>query len=121
MKDDNTTIKQLQEIAERFSNERDWDQYHNPKDLAIGAITEAAELLEPFRFKSEEQMYAMLEDPAKREHIGDELADTLYCIVRMAQKCGIDLSSAFEKKVEKNAKKYPIDKAKGQNKKYTEL
>jgi NTP pyrophosphatase (non-canonical NTP hydrolase) len=119
--DDSTTIKQLKDVVQKYCEERDWDQYHSPKELAIGAVTEAAELLEPFRFKSEQEMEAMLKDPKMREEIGEEMADTVYFVIRLAQKYDIDLSSAFERKMEKNIKKYPIEKAKGSNKKYDEL
>jgi len=121
MKDSNTTIDQLKEQVKKYCEERDWDQYHNLKDLAIGVITEASELLEHFRFKSEKEIQQMLNDPKKRGEISEEMADTLYFIVRMAQKYDIDLSDAFEKKMEKNRTKYPVDKAKGSNKKYNEL
>jgi NTP pyrophosphatase (non-canonical NTP hydrolase) len=121
MDDKQTTIAQLKNIVKKYCEERDWDQYHSPKELAIGVITEASELLEPFRFKSEEQMKAMFVDPKKKEEISEEMADVLYFILRMAQLYNIDLSSAFDKKMGKNRKKYPIEKARGSNKKYNEL
>ena len=77
-------IIEMQEMVKQFCEERDWSQFHNPKDLAIGISTEANELLDMFRFKSEEQMKAMMETPAKKEAIADELADTLYFILRFA-------------------------------------
>ena len=121
MEDNSTTIKELKDKVQRYCEERDWDQYHNPKELAIGVSTEAAELLEHFRFKSESQMNDMLQDASKREEISEEMADTLYFLVRLAQKYNIDLTNAFEKKMEKNERKYPIEKARGSNKKYNEL
>ena len=121
MLDSDTTIGELKEVVKKYCEDRDWDQYHSPKELAIGVATEAAELLEPFRFKSEKEMEAMLKDPNTREEIGEEMADTVYFVLRLAQKYDIDLSSAFERKMEKNIKKYPIEKAKGSNKKYDEL
>ena len=121
MNDANTTIDQLKEQVKKYCEERDWDKYHNLKDLAIGVITEASELLEHFRFKSEKEMQEMLNNTNKREEISEEMADTLYFIVRMSQKYNIDLSSAFERKMRKNRKNYPIDKARGSNKKYSEL
>ncbi len=119
--DSNTTLEDLKRVVKKYCEDRDWDQYHNPKELAVGAVTEAAELLEPFRFKSEQQMEAMLKDPKAREEISEEMADTVYFVLRLAQKYDIDLSSAFEKKMEKNIKKYPVEKARGSNKKYDEL
>ena len=121
MVDSDTTIAELKEIVKKYCEERDWDQYHNPKDLAIGVITEASELLEPFRFKSEKQMEVMLKDSKKRREISEEMADVLYFTLRSAQKYDIDLSDAFHRKMEQNGKKYPIEKAKGSNKKYNEL
>lgn len=81
---ENMDIIEMQEMVKQFCEERDWSQFHNPKDLAIGISTEANELLDMFRFKSEEQMKAMMETPAKKEAIADELADTLYFILRFA-------------------------------------
>jgi NTP pyrophosphatase (non-canonical NTP hydrolase) len=120
MPDNNVTLEELKRVAKAFTDERDWDQYHTPKDLAIGVITEASELLEHFRFKSEKEAAAMLKDPAKRREIGSELADVLYFVLRFAQKYDLDVSTEFYAKMEENAKKYPIEKSKGLNKKYTE-
>ena len=116
-----TNIRELKEKVKQFCEERDWDQYHNPKDLAIGIITESAELLEHFRFKSEKEVGEMLKDPKKKEEISHELADVLYFVLRLSQKYDIDLVEALDKKLEKNRQKYPVEKAKGSNKKYTEL
>ena len=105
----------------RFSQERDWNQFHNPKDLAIGIVTEGSELLEKFRFKSEAETIELLNSEASRQEINEELSDILYFVLRFAQRYGIDLSTELGKKVKKNAIRYPIDKAKGSNKKYDEL
>ncbi len=121
MNDSDTNIAQLKAIVKKHCDERNWDQYHSPKELAIGVITEASELLEPFRFKSEAEMEAMLKDPKRKEEISEEMADTLYFLIRLAQKYDIDLVTAFDKKMAKNREKYPIAKAKGSNKKYNEL
>ncbi len=119
--DSETTIRQLKQTVKEYCEERDWDQYHNPKDLAIGAITEAAELLEHFRFKSEKEMDKMLADQKKKGEISDEISDVLMFIIRFAQKYDIDIAESFQRKMDQNTKKYPIDKAKGSNKKYDEL
>jgi NTP pyrophosphatase (non-canonical NTP hydrolase) len=116
--DSQTNIKQLKELVKKFSEERDWDQYHNAKDLAIGIITESSELLEHFRFKSAKEVEEVIKQ--KKEEISEELSDILFFILRLAQRYDIDLSSEFQKKMEKNAKKYSIEKSKGSNKKYTE-
>lgn len=121
MSDRDITIHELKKIVQRFCEDRDWDQYHNAKDLAIGVSTEASELLEIFRFKSEKQVEDMFKNAKAREEISDEMADTLYFILRLAQKYDIDLSEALKQKIEKNSKKYPIENAKGSNKKYDEL
>ncbi len=119
--DSETTIRQLKQTVKEYCEERDWDQYHNPKDLAIGVITEAAELLEHFRFKSEKEMDKMLADQKKKGEISDEMSDVLMFIIRFAQKYDIDIAESFQRKMDQNTKKYPIDKAKGSNKKYDEL
>lgn len=114
-------ISEMQEMVKQFCEERDWSQFHNPKDLAIGISTEANELLDIFRFKSDEQIRAMLAVPEKKEAIADEVADTLYFILRFAQMNNIDLSDALVRKIKKNEEKYPIYKATGKNLKYKEL
>lgn len=108
--DGKTNIKELKEKVKKFCDERDWDGRHTSKDLAIGVITEASELLEHFRFKTEEESEAMLRDEKKRKEIAEEMSDVLYFIVRLAQKYDIDLASEFEAKMKKNAEKYPIKK-----------
>ncbi|MDE5540065.1 MAG: nucleotide pyrophosphohydrolase [Bacilli bacterium] len=117
--DNLTTINEMKEIVKNFCEERDWDQFHNAKDLAIGISTEANELLQIFRFKSVAELEQIMESNRKTE-IEEELADVFYFVIRFAQMNGIDLSEAVTQKIEKNAKKYPVDKAKGCNKKYNE-
>ena len=119
--DHKTNIHELKSKIKKFCEDRDWDQYHGAKDLAIGIITESSELLEHFRFKSEKEVEEMFKDPKKREHISEEMADVLYFLLRLAQKYDIDLADELNKKIEKNEKKYPIEKFRGSNKKYTEL
>ena|SRR3989338_2761003 len=119
--DSETKINELKEKVKKFSEERDWNQYHNPKDLAIGIITEASELLEHFRFKSEKEAEEMLKDSKKRNELSEELADILYFVLRLAQKYDIDLTDELNKKMKKSHKKYPLEKAKGSNKKYSEF
>ena len=116
-----TTIEELQDRIKKFSDERDWEQYHNAKDLAIGIVTEASELLHYLRFKSNEEVDEMLINSEKRQEISEELSDILYFVLRLAQKYNIDIAKEFEKKMQKNEEKYPVDKAKGSNKNYGEL
>ena len=117
--DNKTTIQELKEKVKKFCEDRDWDKYHNPKDLAIGIITEASELLEHFRFKSEEDIKQILK--YKKQELSEELADVFYFVLRLAQRYDIDLATELEKKLKKNESKYPVNKSKGSNKKYNEI
>lgn len=107
MNDGHTTISELKETVKAFCEARDWDRYHNPKDLAIGAVTEASELLELFRFAGHEDMEETLKGNETRLAVGDELADVLFFLLRFSQRYGFDLSAEFERKLIINAKKYP--------------
>jgi NTP pyrophosphatase (non-canonical NTP hydrolase) len=115
------SIPDLTDRVRSFCEARDWDQYHGPKDLAIGVITEASELLEHFRFQSDEQALDLLNDPQIREEIEDELADVLFFLLRFSQRFDVDLDKALLRKLEKSERKYPVEKAKGKNTKYTKL
>ena len=117
--DKEVTLGELKNNVKEFCEKRDWDQFHNPKELAIGISTEANELLQIFRFKSEEDMKRVMSSD-KRIEVEEELADVLYFVLRFAQMNNIDLSSAVSNKIEKNDKKYPAEKVKGCNKKYNE-
>ena len=108
-KDNYSTLDNLKKEVQKFCSQRNWDKPHNPKDLAIGTVTEASELLEIFRFCSEEQSHEMTRDKKMREKIGEEIADTLCFILRFAQLYNFDLSSCLEDKLAKNALKYPLD------------
>jgi NTP pyrophosphatase (non-canonical NTP hydrolase) len=112
-------IEELENRVEDFCELRDWDQYHNPKDLAIGVSTEASELLEHFRFKSPQEAEELLNTTEEREEIEEEMADVLFFLLRMAGKYDIDLVEVFERKMAKNSERYPVEKAKGSNEKYT--
>jgi len=117
--DDNTTIGDLKRTVKKFCDERDWDQYHTPKEMAIALSVEAGELLGHFQWKSDSEVDAMMSSPLRKE-IEDELWDCIYTIIRLSQRCDIDLSTAMERKMAENAKNYPADKAKGKHTKYTE-
>ena len=93
----NDSLRALSDRLRSFCEERDWDQFHNPKDLAIGISTEAGELLEIFRFMSAEQQAALLAGDETREHIEDELADVFFFVLRFAQMNGVDLGRALER------------------------
>lgn len=115
------TIKYLTEEVQRFCEDRDWDQFHGPKDLAIGLSTESNELLDLFRFKTEDQMREMMRPGVSREHISEELADVFFFLLRFSQMYGFDLKDCLMDKLDKNAEKYPEDQVRGRNLKYTEL
>ena len=112
-------IQKLMDLVVSFRDERDWKQFHNPKDLAISLSLEASEVLEHFQWKSKEEMEVYIKE--NKEKIGEELADVLYWVLLMSNDLEIDVSEAFEKKLMKNAEKYPVEKSKGQHKKYTQL
>ncbi len=114
-------LNELKEKVQNFCEARDWDQFHGPKDLAIGVITEASELLEHFRFLSDEQAIAVLNNQEQREEIEDEIADVLFFLLRFAQRFNVDIEHALLRKIEKSEKKYPVEKARGRNTKYTKL
>ena len=100
----------------KFRDERNWKQFHNPKDLAISLSLEAAELLEIFQWSGTD-----LECADKREKIEEELADVLHYCILMADACHMDMDEIVQKKVKRNAEKYPVEKAYGRSDKYTEL
>ena len=107
-KDSQTTLESLKKTISEFCSQRQWDKPHNPKDLAIGAVTEACEFLEIFRFHSEKQSYEMVQDKQTRERIGEELADTLCFLLRFAQLYQFDITSCLKDKLAKNSIKYPL-------------
>jgi NTP pyrophosphatase (non-canonical NTP hydrolase) len=109
-------MKDLDEIIEKlikFRDERDWEQFHNSKDLALAISVEAGELLELFLWKNAEEV--------SKEKLKEELADILAFSLLLAHKHGLDIKEILKEKIQKNAEKYPIDKAKGTAKKYNEL
>ena len=112
-------LDELQKKVLAFRDARDWKQFHNPKDLAISLLLEAAELLEHFQWKNPEEMLKHLKN--NKEEIADELADVFYFVLIAANDFEIDLGEAMSKKLAKNEAKYPVDKSKGSHKKYTEL
>ena len=117
--DDKIYIDELKNKVKNFCEERDWDQFHNPKDLAIMIVTEASELLEIFRYKDAHDISNIM-NGEKRISIEEEVADVLFGLLRFAQMNNIDLTNALQDKIEKNNKKYPVDLVRGKNKKYNE-
>ena len=115
-----TTVGELENLVRGFCEERDWDQFHTPKELAVGIATEAAELLAMFRFLSDEETHGVLESD-RRVEVENELADVMFFVLRFAQRFDVDLGLALERKIELNGQKYPVEKSKGRNLKYTDL
>lgn len=108
----------LRERLRGFVRERDWEQFHSPKNLAMAMIVEAAELVEHFQWLTEQQSRDIA--PEKRDQVAQEIADTFIYLLRMADVLGIDLIDAAHTKMDLNAKKYPAEKVRGSNAKYTE-
>ena len=113
------TLSDLTARVLRHRDERDWGQFHTPKELAVSLTVEAAELLSLMQWKSGEQLRQAMID--KRDKVVDELADVLHSTLLLAADLGIDLAAALEQKLAKDAVKYPVEKAKGKNLKYDEL
>ncbi len=111
-------LQELRTRLRRFSAERDWDKFHSPKNLSMGLIAEAAEVLEHFQWLTEEQSAHL--PPEKIKEVELELADVLVYVVRLADKLGIDLADATLRKISISEKKYPKDMVFGSSKKYTE-
>ena len=111
-------IEELQKKIIKFRDERDWKQFHNPKDLAINLSLEASEVLEHFLWKTKKEQANHMKK--HKEDVADELSDVFMTILILAHDNGIDLKKAFEKKLKKTEKKYPINKVKGKHLKYTE-
>ncbi len=115
------SIDNILNRIEQFCKDRNWDQFHTPKELAIGAVTEAAELLDLFRFLSDQQIEDMLTDENGRAKIGQELADILYFLLRFSQLYGFDLLEEVDKNMSINEAKYPVKLSRDCNLKYNEL
>lgn len=112
-------IKEIIEKIKRFRDERDWMQFHDPKNMAVSVIIEASELLEHFQWKTKKEVERYVEE--NKENVQDEIADIALYLFELADNLGIDLLDAMEKKLGKNKKKYPVKKAKGIHTKYNEL
>ena len=114
----NDSLNNLRSRIDQFVTERDWAQFHTPKNLAMAMIVEAAELVELFQWNTPEESQQLT--PEKREAVSHELADTFVYLLRIAEVLEIDLIEAANAKIELNAKKYPVEKVRGSNAKYTE-
>jgi dCTP diphosphatase len=121
LSDDRTTVAELRSRVLAFARERDWEQFHSPKNLSMALAAETGELMEHFLWTESKDSAATLRDPKKRTLIEDELADVVIYALEFANIGGIDLAAAIEAKLAQNAAKYPVAKAKGRADKYTEL
>lgn len=112
-------IQRLTEIITKFRDARDWKQFHNPKDITMSLVLEATEVMEHFQWKSKDEIQEYIK--AHKQDIGEELSDVLYWVLLLSHDLGIDIKQAFKRKMAISNKKYPVKKAKGSHKKYTEL
>ena len=101
MTDERTTVAELRQLVEKFVNERDWERFHSPKNLAMSAAIEAAELMEHFQWISMQDSRDVVKDPEKTAEIGEELADVLSYCLALANQLGIDISDTVTRKMEK--------------------
>lgn len=114
-----TSIDSLTAEIRAFRDARDWKQFHSPKELAVAITAEAGELLQHFVWQSPEQSELRVSD--RKEALSSEMADIAILLFEMADNCGIDLALAIRTKLARNEERYPVDKARGSNKKYNEL
>ena len=119
--DSATTVAALKARVLAFVQERDWEQFHSPKNLSMALAAETGELMEHFLWATPEQSHAIVRDQAKRAKIADELADVVIYAIEFATITGLDVAAAIEAKMAANARKYPVEKAKGRADKYTDL
>ncbi|HET7812533.1 MAG TPA: nucleotide pyrophosphohydrolase [Steroidobacteraceae bacterium] len=112
-------LSQLRDLLREFAAERDWDQFHSPKNLASALAVEAAELLERFQWLTEDQSRRL--PPAELAKVREEMADVLNYLVRLADKLDVNLIEAARDKINLNAQKYPIEKSRGSARKYSEM
>ncbi len=119
--DTSTTLAEIKTRVLAFARERDWEQFHAPKNLSMALAAEAGELMEHFLWATPESSRSIAQDAARRKKIEEELADVVIYALEFANMTGIDVAAAIEAKMAANAAKYPVEKAKGRSDKYTEL
>eukprot|EP00105_Crassostrea_gigas_P025647 XP_011446282.1 PREDICTED: dCTP pyrophosphatase 1-like [Crassostrea gigas] len=113
------SLEKIREMQAVFCRERNWDQFHTPRNVLLALVGEVGELAEIFQWKGEVDVGLPDFSQEERDHVGQEMSDILIYLVRLADRCRIDLPSAVLQKIEHNAQKYPVNKAYGNNKKYT--
>lgn len=121
LSDSTTTLADLKSRVLAFVRERDWEQFHSPKNLSMALAAETGELMEHFLWATPEESRTIAADQAKRSRIADELADVVIYSLEFANITGLDVAAAIEAKMAANARKYPIEKSRGRSEKYTEL
>lgn len=114
MNDATTTLAHLKKLVDGFVKERDWHQFHTPKNISMALSVEAAELMEFF-------LYGEHIQPGKEQEVAHEMVDILWWLLSLSNRAGIDIAAAFEEKIKLNAQKYPVEKSKGKATKYTDL
>lgn len=114
-------LKKLNNEIEKFVTDRDWDQFHSVKNLSMALNVESSELMEIFQWLTEEQSNQVKNNPKLLTKVEDEVADIFVYLLRIVSKTNIDLEQAVLRKIQKNAEKYPVEKAKGNARKYDEL
>ena len=115
----NDSIRELTREICAFRDARDWAQFHNPKEMAVAITAEAGELLQHFVWQNAEQSLARVAE--RRDELASEMADVAILLFEMANDCGIDLAAAMRQKLARNEQRYPVEKARGSNRKYNEL
>lgn len=111
----------IEKLIKNFVNERQWDQFHSPKNLSMALNVEASELLEIFQWMPESESKSVMNDPVKMKAIQEELADIAYYLILMSSKLNINLEQAMLEKMKLNESKYPANKSQGNSKKYDEF
>lgn len=117
--DESVTLQSLRMKMREFSSKRQWDTFHTPRNLMLALVGEIGELAEIFQWTGECEPGLPEFDESKKVHLSEELSDVLLYLVRLSDRCGVNLADAVEKKMEKNAAKYPADKCAGKSDKYT--
>lgn len=119
--DAETRLADLKQRVLAFAREREWGQFHSPKNLSMALAAEAAELMENFLWATPEESRTLAQEPRRRDAIEQELADIVIYALQFANQTGIDVAAAIAAKMEINARKYPVEKSRGRSDKYTEL
>ena len=119
MRDQDTTLTNLRDLLRQFNEEREWAQYHSPRNLAMALSVEAGELLELYLWSADQGPQPPVE--SRQPKVADEAADVMICLLNFCDRAGVDLAAAVERKVERNRSRYPVDLARGRLEKSTEL